>query len=292
MRRITGSDSLSDTNLLDGLPRWKNSPEVITQIKSVLSESGLTDKDCVVLDVFSNMVFTGTSPDGIPVQAFQDEEGLYHIEGSLDVAPDKALSKVANVAADIIEAAGPALILIMLPVPRYIVAPCCNDEKHVENFCDTSYTGIFSEAAAAVIKAVNATTAKHNKKVDFLAPMSIFGGDNLKQLTTSAGDSVWRDDDAVHLAPEAYDDLATTILGVWRSADNTGRRRIDSMVLEDQQERRGGRTGQFRGGVAGGRGGRWGPGPASGTGPQQQSGPVPTRDWRGGRGASKRFNPY
>jgi hypothetical protein len=276
--------------VLDGVPKWKNSPEIIEKIKTVLSESEISERDCVVIDVFSNIVFTGTSPDGIMVQAFQDEEGLYHIEGSLDVAPEKALAKVAGVAADLIEAAGPALILVLLPIPRYVVSPCCYDEGHVENFRDSGYANIFSEAAAAVIRAVSATTAKQNKRVDFLAPMTIFSGDSLQLLTTSTGQSIWREDDAVHLGPEAYDDLATTILGMWRSADCTGRRRIASLVLEDQNERGGdGRRDQFRGGYASGHGFNRGPPTDPRVGHQL---PAPQRDWRGGRGRPRRYNPY
>jgi hypothetical protein len=276
--------------VLDGVPKWKNSPEIIEKIKTVLSESEITERDCVVIDLFSNIVFTGTSPDGIPVQAFQDEEGLYHIEGSLDVAPEKALAKAAGVAADLIAAAGPALILVLLPIPRYVVSPCCYDAGHVENFRDSGYANIFGEAAAAVIRAVSATTAKQNKRVDFLAPMTIFSGDSLQLLTTSTGESIWRDDDAVHLSPEAYDDLATKILGMWRSADCTGRRRIPSLVLEDQTERGGGgRRDYLRGGYGGGRGYNRGPTADPRAGQQP---PAPQRDWRGGRGGQRRYNPY
>jgi hypothetical protein len=120
--------------------------------------------------------------------------------------------------------------------------------------------------------------------------MTIFSGDSLQLLTTSMGESIWRDDDAVHLAPEAYDDLATTILGMWRSADCTGRRRIPSLVLEDQNERGGGgRRDQYRGGYAGGRGYNRGPPTDPRVGQQL---PAPQRDWRGGRGGPRRYNPY
>jgi hypothetical protein len=206
------------------------------------------------------------------------------------VAPEKALAKAAGVVADLIVAAGPALILVLLPIPRYVVSPCCYDEGHVENFRDSGYANIFSEVAAAVIRVVSATAAKQNKRVDFLAPMTIFSGDSLQLLTTSMGESIWREDDAVHLSPEAYDDLATTILGMWRSADCTGRRRIPSMVLEDQTERGGGgRRDHFRGSYGGGRGYNRGP-PADPRAGQQQ--PAPQRDWRGGRGGQRRYNPY
>jgi hypothetical protein len=103
--------------MIKPLPHWTPTETTTASLTKKLHELKLKKEDCVVLDLFSNSVYMGTDNRGLPNPPFQDEEGGYHIEGQLDVAPMKALSIVAGMTRKLVEAAGEAKVLLVLPFP-------------------------------------------------------------------------------------------------------------------------------------------------------------------------------
>jgi hypothetical protein len=141
-RRMTDSDAASRIKLMQGLPRWTSDGSQMTECVQILTQAELTSSDCVFLDIFSNNMFLGTDERRLPAEPEQDEEGGWHVHGTLDVAPARAIWRVARMATELVIAAGPALVILCLPLPRYVLMPCCNDGSHIDNFDTAGYKAI------------------------------------------------------------------------------------------------------------------------------------------------------
>jgi hypothetical protein len=90
-RKYAASDALRTCNVVKDLPHWTPTELHTAATCKKLKDLKLGKDDCVILDLFSNSTYMGTDNRGLPNLPFQDEEGRYHIEGQLDVAPLRAL---------------------------------------------------------------------------------------------------------------------------------------------------------------------------------------------------------
>jgi hypothetical protein len=165
----------------------------------------------LILDIFSNSMYMGSTEDGLPTPAFRDEEGKYHVSGYMDVAPTAALRRLAGMGKRLAEAAGNAATIFMLPLPRYVAAPCCEDDSHIENFVADDYEDMLRSGPEEVAAAVEREMTGSNKSYTVLDPVASFKGESLKALTTTNGASIWLQDDPVHLTPAAYAELTAAI---------------------------------------------------------------------------------
>jgi hypothetical protein len=268
---------------IPNLPRWTPDQQVCNAIIDKLKDLKLGPADYLVLDIFSNTVYMGSNEEGLPTPAFRDDEGKYHVPGYMDVAPTAALRRLAGMGKRLAEAAGNATTVFLLPLPRYVAAPCCEDEGHVENFVADNYEDMLRSGPEEVAAAVEREMTGTNKSFTILNPTASFKGESLKALTTSNGASIWLLDDPVHLAPAAYAELTAAICNLVSVSLPPGRKRIASVIKETgNQSGRGGRGGLGRGGRGGARGG--GRGGYRGRG-----------GWQGGSGRGtgyNRFTPY
>jgi hypothetical protein len=89
----------------------------------------------------------GTDNRGIPLPPFQDEDGTYHVEGQLDIAPLHSLTIVASMGKKLIEAAGTAKVIVVMPIPRYVTAGCCTAPGHITNQSEADYQALLASAA-------------------------------------------------------------------------------------------------------------------------------------------------
>jgi hypothetical protein len=53
---------------------------------------------------------------------------------SLTTAPPTNLKKALEACGPIIDPIGLASVLLVVPIPRYVVGKCCADPNHIENF--------------------------------------------------------------------------------------------------------------------------------------------------------------
>ncbi len=80
----------------------------------------------------SNTAFLGTDEDGLPIAAEKSEEdGRYHLSGDLQLAPPSAFKSTMKMVDTIISNTGGAKIMLTVPLPRYVLAACCDDTSHV-----------------------------------------------------------------------------------------------------------------------------------------------------------------
>ena len=105
-------------------------PGSVATVTLKVAELGLGKKDILIIDIFSSAVYMGSDEMGMPVAAFQSEPGKYHISGHLEAAPYAMLKRRFAAIRPILEAAGKAVIVCMLPLPRFILWPCCDNTRH------------------------------------------------------------------------------------------------------------------------------------------------------------------
>jgi hypothetical protein len=288
-RRISDSSAASRIKIIKGLPRWTSDENAVTEISSALSLAGLSEKDCVYFDLFSNTTFLGTDERGLPAEPEQDKEGAWHLRGTLDVAPVRSLQRIARMAVDLVAAAGAATVIMGLPLARYVAMPCCNDESHVENYGARDFETTLRAGVAAVREALESALLGSNKTVIYLDPHTVFGGETLRDLAASGGESIWCEDDGVHLTQAACADLMAAIIGLWQPPTTASRRRIASVVPDAVPRQHGPARGTPRDGSAQSRGSFRGRAGYYGGG----------GNVRGGRGTgyhgvnpNRRFSPY
>ena len=76
----------------------------------------------------------GSDESGMPVPAFKNSSGTYHMSGCLEVAPEAFLHKRFSMVHRVLEGTGAATIICTLVLPRYVKRPYCNDEVHMRNW--------------------------------------------------------------------------------------------------------------------------------------------------------------
>ena len=72
-------------------------------------------------DPFSSTAYMGSDESGMSRPAFQAGPGCFHLRGCLEVAPEAVLRLRFNTIRPLMEAAGEAALMCMLPIPRYVM---------------------------------------------------------------------------------------------------------------------------------------------------------------------------
>ena len=236
----------------------------------------LGEKDILYIDLFSNSIYMGSDDSGMPIPVFKTSTGTYHMSGCLEVAPEAFLRKRFRVVHRVLEAAGAATIICALPLPRFVKMPCCNSEAHMTNWTEADFTDILKNSSETCSSIIRVEGERLGLTIAVFNPLSCFGhAEELADIKSSAGLTIWREDDPVHLSAAAYGDISAVISN---QAETTSRqptagpvrRRLESVVpaptaapmtirepdwISGQlRPARGGQRGGQRGGK---RGGQW-----------------------------------
>jgi hypothetical protein len=119
---------------------WVPKSGKIEKLCDTLRKLNLTEKDTVVIDPMSNSASLGTDEDGLPIPAAKSvEDGRYHLEGDLQLAPPSAFKSCMKSMEKIIAQTRGAKVVFTVPLPRYVTAACCGDTSHVSNRLDPEF---------------------------------------------------------------------------------------------------------------------------------------------------------
>ena len=111
-----------------------------------------------------------------------------------------------------LEAAVEAVKVCLLPILRFVKNPCCKDGSHITNFMEEDFEDILLGAAATCWNIVSNEGEKAGLLLYTFDPVAAFsGGTRLAARTSSAGLSVWLEDNPVHLTASAYKDIASLV---------------------------------------------------------------------------------
>jgi pyruvate/2-oxoglutarate dehydrogenase complex dihydrolipoamide acyltransferase (E2) component len=98
---------------------------------------------------------------------------------------------------------GGARLVILVPMPRYVRNPCCDDGGHVTNQGEKEFYEEFLSAEKRLLDAAAAGDRTREAKVIDLCKLFGSAETPLQELTTPDGTSVWAGD-GVHLTSPAY----------------------------------------------------------------------------------------
>ena len=139
------------------------------------------------------------------VEEYDYISGTYHLSG----CPPQACQPIMR---PVLTAAGQATIICWLPLPRYVIKPCCNDQLHMHNWAEADFGDILLSGSVACTNVLRTEGEKHGLTIATFNPLNCFGQvEDLTEVKSSAGLSIWREDDAVHLTAASYGDIAAVL---------------------------------------------------------------------------------
>jgi hypothetical protein len=183
----------------------------------------------------SNTAYLGTDEDGLPIPAEKSvEDGRYHLNGDLQLAPPSAFKSTMKLVEKIITNTGGAKILLTVPLPRYVTAACCAETTHVSNRQDPEFfreiSGSEKSLSDAAAAGAQTSEAKIINLLEFFGPLE----SPLQELATVDGTSIWAGD-GVHLNSNATRVTATRLMKVITGGSETQepatkRARLESVI--------------------------------------------------------------
>jgi hypothetical protein len=124
-------------------------PALLEKIQDLTSDVNL-DNATVILQPFDNSVYMTGGPGGEKRLPVKDRAGTYHIEGSLVVADKAAVKDLVHQLAPVLKVLGNSRKLILTPLARYWVAPCCGDPSHTVNYRTVGFLPRLGDAIASL----------------------------------------------------------------------------------------------------------------------------------------------
>ncbi len=219
-------------------PGFKPSAESIVSIKEKLDALNLSASDTVVLDLLSNSAYMGTDVSGLPSPAERAGDGRYHIPGSLTTAPPTILKKVLEVCNTLAEKVKQSNVVLVCPIPRYVMGSCCTDPTHIENRNSEEFEDELADCLEQHKKVLGGWAVAVGLRFCLLDPTAMVHPTEplLQNRLTSDGISIWCHGDPVHLSQEAYRDLAHALIKVHDDdQDDTGS--VTSRLSDDGSAR-------------------------------------------------------
>ena len=182
---------------------WTPKPGKIEKLCEILEKLNLTETDTVIIDPMSNSAYLGTDEDGLPIPTEKsDEDGRYHLLGDLQLAPPSAFKNCMKNIEKMLAYVGGAKVVLIIPLPRYVLTGCCANTDHVTNRLTGELAAEFAGAEKCLLEA--AAIGERTGGARMINLLSYFGsGESSPQdMTTVDGASVWAGD-GVHLTSNA-----------------------------------------------------------------------------------------
>jgi hypothetical protein len=119
-------------------PGWLATAENIQSLIAKMSELRIADDFCVVLDLFSNCSHRYQQFDGTQSLA-QKEGGKYHMPGPVVPCSEETFRRIIKMLSPVLLSAQAIEKILIPPLPRYLLNPCCNLPTHCTNFHSENY---------------------------------------------------------------------------------------------------------------------------------------------------------
>jgi hypothetical protein len=202
-----------------------NSDSVLKLVEKIHELANDIDLDSatVILQVFDNSVYMAGGPGGVKWLPSKDRGGTYHIDGSLVVADKAAVKDLVHQFAPVLKALGNSRKLVMTPLARYWVAPCCGDPAHTVNYRTVGFLPRLGDAIAGLRDSIrDALFVKKVPNFRVLCPNRIIGVGKRKQDPSdeeaAKAAALWGSD-PVHPTSAAYRLIAETLEDDLRDSD-------------------------------------------------------------------------
>jgi hypothetical protein len=108
--------------------------DVAAMTDTIQDELGdnLADK-VLLINAFDNSYFVAKTEDGHFIPPRKDSSGRYHVDGEISCAPLETAKQMLINSFPLLRKFAAIPKIILVPIPRYLYAPCCSDIEHVPN---------------------------------------------------------------------------------------------------------------------------------------------------------------
>ncbi len=180
-----------------------------------LSSNITMDNATVILQTFDNSVFMVGGPGGEKRLPGRDRTGTYHIEGSLVVVDKAAVKDLVHQLAPLLKALGNSRKIVLTPLGRYLVAPCCSDLTHTVNYRTVGFLPRLGDAIASLRDSIrDALFVKKVPNFRVLCPNRMIGVGQRRQEPSdeeaAKAAALWGSD-PVHPTSAAYRLIAESL---------------------------------------------------------------------------------
>ena len=104
----------------------------ITELSDQLDNLILDQATAIIFDTFGNFVHRFEQEDGcmaLPVLI----QGAHHLPGRVGVCEDSVFKTLVSGLIPVFGSKNGPPVVIMPPIPRYMLGGCCNDNSHCKN---------------------------------------------------------------------------------------------------------------------------------------------------------------
>ncbi len=202
-------------------------PEMVERV-SELSNRINMDNATVVLQLFDNSVYMAGGPGAEKRLPGKDRSGTYHIDGSLVVADKAAVKDLVQQLAPLLKALWSSRKIVLTPLARYWVAPCCSDPMHTVNYHTVGFLPRLGDAIASLRNSIrDALFVKKIQNFWELCPNRMIGVGQRRQEPSdeeaAKAAALWGSD-PVHPTSAAYrviEESLSKISGMWEPVTPT-----------------------------------------------------------------------
>jgi hypothetical protein len=120
---------------------WRAGRTGVEHVGTDLSEldRSVTKEHVAVLQLLDNVAHNVMTSEDTVILCRKDNEDKYHVDGDIMPSPPELLQPFLRNCLPIFTTLCEPLIIILVPLPRYMTAPCCADSEHAPNKADPGY---------------------------------------------------------------------------------------------------------------------------------------------------------
>jgi hypothetical protein len=224
-------------------PGWQADKAATAELAEKLLKLNITTDDVTIIDPLSNSFFCGFDIEGDPTEPVKLADGKWHILGDLTCRHRTKLKRVLDELSKAIDSQSSPRIVIVTPVPRYLLAKCCSDPDHITNFADRHYITEIEKELDSVEDLLVGWGQSLTSRSDILNFRLVADDPEAGLLELRIdGEELWQLPDPVHGTVALYSGMAkllASILSTDEESDQEGepvqkRPRFESIVVQRQ----------------------------------------------------------
>ena len=193
-------------------PGWKLTDESIDSTASLIRgevEKVWGGDTIVVYQLYdSSVYFSSTRPGEMALPKKSKDDGKFHVAGKLKMADHDILKEAVFDSIPLLRAGGNMTKIVLSPLPRYIMGPCCSNPGHITNHGGDKFAVEMGARLADMCDwLADFLHIKRIKKAKTIFPGDLVGGlkDGKKELSAAWGR------DPVHITEHGYAKEAESI---------------------------------------------------------------------------------
>ena len=186
------------------MPAWRairdKIPPMVAWMETAMADE--PEDSLVIFQLLDSSMYLARTEEGGLAPAKCGADGIYHVEGESTLAPKEFQYGIFQMIKPILEAAGARPIILISPLPRFLLKGCCDSSSHIPNLSSPDYRRNLEDSIFDCRKNLKDFAFRlglHNIRV--LGPWNA-----VRRL----GDNIWSAD-PVHPSQAAYNCIANSI---------------------------------------------------------------------------------